>query len=127
MQRTKVLAVIFLLGTLVVGGAIGFTADRLMLREVCQKRQDREARSYLADQLNLTPAQRQAVDSILEAKNNEMGALITPLRPQLDSLRDNARIEIFKLLDARQRPQFQRIVEEQRLEEQKREQASKKK
>jgi hypothetical protein len=33
MQQSKNLAITFLLGAVLVGGALGFTADRMMLRE----------------------------------------------------------------------------------------------
>ena len=33
MQQSKNLAIAFLLGAVVVGGALGFSADRLMLRD----------------------------------------------------------------------------------------------
>lgn len=118
MQRSKTLAVIFLLGTLIVGGAIGFTADRLWVHDFCSNRPDRKAmRAYLAKQLALTTSQRTSVDSILDQRHRDMSAILAPLRPQLDSIRDHARAEILKLLDASQRQRFQQIIEESKREE----------
>lgn len=120
MQRSKALALVFLIGTLIVGVAAGFTADRMFVRDVCRNAADRRTlRDYLAQQLELTPAQRTAVDSILDKRHRDMSAVIAPVRPQLDSIRDAARGEIYKLLDARQRPRLERMIEESRQQEKK--------
>ncbi len=116
MQRPKLLALVFLVGTLVVGGAVGFTVDRLLVGEYCQGSR-RTMRESLAKQLELTPAQRAAVDSILDKRHRDMSAVIRPVSPRLDSIRLAARAEIIKLLDARQRQRFQEIIEESRRHE----------
>lgn len=118
MQRSKVLALVFLVGTLVVGGAVGFTVDRLLVKDVCRSASDRVGlREYLGERLDLTLAQRAAVDSILDKRHRDMSAVIAPVRPRLDSIRIAARAEIFKLLDERQRPRFQRLIDESKRQE----------
>jgi hypothetical protein len=113
MRRSKVLALTFLIGTLVVGGAAGFTADRLWVRGYCQDSGDRQSlQDYLAERLALTAAQRASVDSILDKRHRDMSAAWAPLRPKLDSIRMSARTEIFKLLDPEQSRRFQQIIEE---------------
>lgn len=124
MQRSKVLALIFLVGTLVAGGAAGFTIDRLLVRDACGNTSDRGSlRRALAERLALTPAQRVAVDSILDKRHRDIDAVFAPIRPQLDSLRASAdsirraaRADIFKVLDAEQSREFQRMIDESRRE-----------
>jgi hypothetical protein len=123
-RRSKALALIFLLGTLIVGGAVGFTVDRLLVRNACRDVADRKSlRRTLADRLELTPAQRVAVDSILDKRHRDMNAVYDVVRPQiqpqLDSIRAAARVEIAKLLDARQQTRFQQMIEESKREAQK--------
>lgn len=113
MQRTKALALIALIGALVVGGALGFSIDRIAGRDPCRGASGRAGlHQYLAQELDLTPVQRTAVDSILDKRHRDMNAAIAPVRPALDSIRIAARGEIMKLLDGRQRPRFQRMIEE---------------
>ncbi|HEX6534629.1 MAG TPA: hypothetical protein VF041_08525 [Gemmatimonadaceae bacterium] len=118
MQRSKALALVFLVGTLVVGGALGFTADRLLVKDPCPSSDRQAMRESLAERLGLTPAQRAAVDSILDKRHRDMKAVIdpalVPVRPELDSIRLAARAEIFKLLDARQKPILQQMIDEQK-------------
>lgn len=122
MQRSKLLALVFLIGTLIVGGAVGFTVDRLLVRNACKNMTDRRSlRRTLADRLELTPTQRVAVDSILDKRHRDMNAVYDVVRPQiqpkLDSIRGAARVEISKVLDARQQERFQQMIEESKREE----------
>jgi Spy/CpxP family protein refolding chaperone len=122
MQRSKLLALVFLIGTLIVGGAIGFTVDRLLVRNACKNMTDRKSlRRTLADRLELTPTQRVAVDSILDKRHRDMNAVYDVVRPQiqpkLDSIRAAARVEISKVLDARQQARFQQMIEESKRAE----------
>ena len=68
MERSKNVAFLFLLGALVVGGALGFSADRLMVRDqICPRwASQRGMRTRLNDVLELSAAQRASVDSILD-------------------------------------------------------------
>lgn len=122
MQRSKTLALVFLIGTLIVGGAVGFTVDRLLVRDACRHMTDRKTlRRTLADRLELTPTQRVTVDSILDKRHRDMNAVYDVVRPQiqpqLDSIRAAARVEISKVLDARQQERFQQMIEESKREE----------
>ena len=114
MPRSKTLALVFLLGTLLVGGTLGFTSARLLGDNRCapsEKRQ--EGREALAERLALTTAQRAQLDSILDRRQRDMAAVMAPVRPRLDSIRLRARGEIVRMLDGGQRAEFQRILEEQ--------------
>jgi hypothetical protein len=128
MRRSKALALVFLGGTLIVGAAAGFTADRVLTRKVCERSDSRGSlREYLDRKLHLTAPQRAAVDSILDKRHRDFDAVYDPLRPQLDSAREAvlapvrprldsirvaARGEIFKVLDDRQDPLFQQLIDE---------------
>lgn len=142
MRRSKALALVFLGSTLIVGAAAGFTVDRVLARKVCESTEDRGSfREYLARKLDLTPSQRTSVDSILDKRHRDWqavmdpfqpqldsaraqldsararydstrAAVLTPVRPQLDSIRVAARGEIFKVLDNQQDPLFQQLIDE---------------
>ena len=118
MQRSKSLALGFLIITLVAGGALGFTADRVINRNVCTSPTERAAmRQYLANRLGLSPAQRARVDSILDTRHREAVRVIAPVKSQLDSVRAQARNQIFAVLDPTQQAEFRRMIEETRKQE----------
>lgn len=125
MQRSKSLAMMFLLGALLVGGALGFSADRLFTRPgLCTTQNDRRGwRDRFATELQLTPAQRVTLDSILDKRHRDWTAVRETIRPQIDSLqasihpqldsvRNRARADIAKMLDPGQLQRFQQIVRE---------------
>ena len=122
MRRSKALALVFLVGTLVVGGAAGFTVDRMLVRDACQKSSDRGSlREYLDAQLHLTQLQHAQVDSILDKRHRDMSAVFDLVRPRLDSIRVSARGEIFKVLDPQQDSLFQQLIDESKRDDSKRE------
>jgi len=90
-QRTKAQAIFFLLGAVLVGGALGFTANRAIERRDMLPKDQRSSRTQLADRLQLDNAQRRMLDSVLDRRNEEMKVLLEPVRPRLDSLRFAAR------------------------------------
>ena len=90
MQRSKNLAVAFLLGAVLVGGALGFTADRVMIGD--RIRADRP-RLHLADRLQLDAAQRAKLDTILDNRRHRIDMIIATVRDQLDSAKLRARAE----------------------------------
>ncbi len=111
MQRSRSLALMFLLGALLVGGALGFTADRVLAGDRCARNGDhRRSRTWLTEQLNLTAQQAAAVDSIVERRHREMRAVIAPVRPQMDAVRDTARQQIRRVLDDAQRARFDELI-----------------
>ena len=109
MQRSKHLALMFLLGAVIVGGALGFTADRVMFRDA-----DRDSsRASLYEQLGLDDRQRLAVDSILDERHRQFNLVLKPVRPQLDSIRLSARAQIRQVLKGEQLARFEAILAEQ--------------
>ena len=97
MQNSKQLAVMFLLGAVLVGGALGFTADRVWLKDAgcndpkCNRR-------LLYDRLELDASQRAAWDSILDDRHRQFDSLLKPIRPQMDSIRMRSRAQLRGLL-----------------------------
>ena len=81
----------FLLGATLVGGVLGFNADRLVGRDRCLVWGDVAAmRRVFGDELNLNGEQRAAVDSILDAKHRQIATLVKPVQPQIDSVSNHA-------------------------------------
>jgi len=88
MQRSKQQALFFILGAVLVGGALGFSADRLM----SDKRHGPSAgRQRFYDNLEMTEAQRLRGDSMLDEQNCQINAVMKPVRPVLDSIRTSFR------------------------------------
>jgi Spy/CpxP family protein refolding chaperone len=86
MERSKSYAVLFLIGALIAGIAIGITVDRYMMRDRHDHRGPRSGLDRMSKELNLTPTQRAQVDSIMTRRRNQMREIFKPLRPQIDSL-----------------------------------------
>jgi len=103
MQRTKQQALLFLLGAVIVGGVLGFSAERVLDRE--HRPQNWRMRTY--EDLQLTADQQQRFDSLLDATNCKRKAVLQAVQPQLDSLRREARIAMDALLTAEQRTRLE--------------------
>jgi hypothetical protein len=112
MQSSKQLAMTFLLGAVLVGGALGFTADRVILRDRMCTGQTRDVRALLSERLALTAEQEHKVDSILDDRHKRYEVVLAPIRESLDSVRLRARAQIRLLLDEDQVPRFDDLVRE---------------
>jgi hypothetical protein len=110
-ERTKAQAIFFLLGAVLVGGALGFTANRAMTHRDGHNDQ-KSSRDQLADRLELDSAQRLMLDSVLDARNEQMKALLAPVRPQLDSVRFAARAVIRARLSPGQQALWDQVLRE---------------
>jgi hypothetical protein len=109
MQGSKNLAVMFLLGAVLVGGALGFTADRVMIRDqLCARR----PRLTLADRLQLSAPQRARLDSIVDRRRHQYDLVMATVRDQLDSVKFRARDQIRGILTDDQRREFEQILAE---------------
>jgi Spy/CpxP family protein refolding chaperone len=117
MDRSKGYAVMFLLGAFIAGGALGFTADRVIdsghRREM---RGPRASRQKMAEELKLTPQQQASIDSLMEQKRSQIMTLYKPVKPQLDSIAVAARIvsdsthaQIKRLLNPEQQAKLDRM------------------
>jgi len=92
MEKSKGYAMMFLLGAFVAGGALGFTADRVMDSRHGHERGSRAYRQRMAEELKLTPQQQASVDSLIEQKHRQIVTLYKPVKPQLDSIAVLARV-----------------------------------
>jgi Spy/CpxP family protein refolding chaperone len=100
MQRPKQQALAFLLGAVLVGGVVGFSADRVFRRDDTSIAAKRAA---MYDDLKLAPAQRAAMDSLLDARNCKYDAIFKPIQPALDTLKLETRGRINAILTPEQR------------------------
>jgi Spy/CpxP family protein refolding chaperone len=110
MQQSKNLAIAFLLGAVLVGWALGFAADRVMLRD--RIAQPQHARLSLADRLQLDAAQRAKLDSIVDHRGRRWDLVMAPVRPALDSIKQRARDEMRAMLTPAQRTEFEKVLAE---------------
>lgn len=99
MERPKQQAIAFLLAAVLVGGVVGFSADRLFHRDDMSIAEKRQA---MYDGLDMKPAQRAAMDSLFDARNCQYDAIFRPIQPALDSLRTATRDKMNQILTAEQ-------------------------
>ena len=104
MERPKQQALAFLLGALLVGGVVGFSADRVFRREDLSIEGRRKA---LYDDLDLAKAQRAQLDSVFDARNCQYDAIFRPIQPAVDSLRLATRAQMDRILTAEQRSKLE--------------------
>ena len=110
MQRSRQQAVMFLLGAVLVGGVLGFSADRVIASE---KSKHWAGRARMYADLGLSEQQQQTMDSLLDDRNCQIGALLKPVRPQVDSIRKTAHQQILAILTPTQRTALELRIAEQ--------------
>ena len=124
MERSKGYALMFLLGAFLTGGALGFTADRVIGGGHNRgMRGQRAYRQRMAEELKLTREQQVSIDSLMEQKHRQIVALYKPVRPQLDSIAGVARVvsdsthaQIKRLLNPDQQAKLDRMRDAARHE-----------
>ncbi|MEO8622612.1 MAG: hypothetical protein ABI625_16185 [bacterium] len=104
MQRPKQQALAFLLGAVLVGGVVGFSAER-MFRQSDDTLEARRQRMY--DDLGLAQGQRVALDSVFDASNCQIDALYAPLQPAYDSIKATRRLQLNTILTPEQRTRLE--------------------
>ena len=105
MQRSKSYALLFLIGALIAGIAIGMTVDRYFMHDGHDRRGPRSGLDRMSKELDLTAVQRAQADSIMTRRRTQMRELYKPLRPQLDSLQ-----KIGKVLSDSTHEQLKRVL-----------------
>ena len=100
MERPKQQALAFLLGAVLVGGVLGFSADRVLRTDDTSVVAKRKA---LYDDLDMRPEQRAAMDKLFDARNCKYDSIFTPIQPALDTLRVETRAKMDAILSAEQR------------------------
>jgi Spy/CpxP family protein refolding chaperone len=104
MQRSKQQALMFLLGAILVGGVLGFSADRVLGRE---RARHWAGRNRMYDDLALSEAQRSTMDSLLDERNCQIGAVMRPVRSQLDSIKKVAHQQMLQILTPAQQAKLE--------------------
>jgi len=114
MQRPKSLALLFLIGAMLTGGALGFTADRVLVGDgLCARTGSRQGtRDRFAKDLGLSGEQRAAVEMVLDERHRQLGAIMDPVRPQLEAAKDSSRQQIRRLLTPEQLLKFDSMQRE---------------
>jgi len=114
MPQSKQQAMMFLLGAVLVGGALGFTADRVMIQDrICSTEASKaDARKRFAERLSLTTEQELKVDSILDDRHRQYDAVMAPIQPKLDSVKLHSRAQIRLLLSSEQSKAFDEFIAE---------------
>ena len=100
MQRSKQQALMFLLGSVLVGGALGFSADRYIGHEKFASQYGPRARFY--DELGLSQQQRNTLDSIAFQQDCAMRAVLAPHDSALRAIRARFRAEQDSVLTPQQ-------------------------
>ncbi len=122
MQRSKQQAMLFLLGAVLVGGVLGFSAERMLGSD---RPRNWAARQRMYDDLELTTAQRATMDSLLDERNCQVNAVMAPVRPHLDSIRKAAHEQVLQVLTPEQRAKLELRTKEMEKREAERRAATK--
>ena len=112
MQRSKQQALMFLLGAVLVGGVLGFSAERVFRHTDHSSWPDR---TKMYDDLTLTEQQRSAMDSVLDQNNRQRDTIMHVVRPQLDSLKLATRQQFYRIFSPAQKDKFLNRVREDSL------------
>jgi Spy/CpxP family protein refolding chaperone len=104
MQRSKQQALMFLLGAVLVGGVLGLSADRVLGHE---KAKHWVGRNRMYDDLALSEAQRSTMDSLLDERNCQIGVVMRPVKPQLDSIKKVAHQQMLQILTPEQQAKLE--------------------
>lgn len=121
MQPSKHLALMFLLGATLVGGVLGFSADRILVADrLCDPgKSERAPRATLASKLGMTTEQQSTLDSLLDIRRRDMRAVLDPVQPALDSIGAHTNAQIRAMLTPAQQATWDQL----RRESQERERA----
>ena len=109
-QQPKSLAVMFLLGAFLTGGALGFVADRAVTGRPYTKQFDQQSmREEFARELRLSEQQRRVIDSIFDWRDGRAKEIRQTIKPAMDSLVDSGRVLINAQLDTTQQRLFKEL------------------
>jgi hypothetical protein len=100
MQRSKQQALMFLLGAVLVGGALGFSADRYIAHDKFTSSYGPRSKFY--DALGLNETQRSAMDSLAFMQDCSIRSLLTPQKSMLDSIRAGFKSQMRAMLTPEQ-------------------------
>jgi Spy/CpxP family protein refolding chaperone len=119
MQRSKQQALAFLLGAVLVGGVLGFSADRMIGHQRFTSQYGPRSKFY--DELGLSQKQRDAIDSLSSEQECAVRALLSPQKTALDSIRGSFRSQIRSVFTADQQVKLEERDKEMKARRQARE------
>jgi len=110
MQQSKSLAVMFLLGAFLAGGALGFVADRAVTkRPYARDFNRRDMRAEFARELRLSETQQRSIDSVFAWRSAREQEVRKLYKPVFDSILDSSRVLINARLDTTQQRLFKEL------------------
>jgi len=110
-SRPKSLAMMFILGAFLTGGAVGFAADRVVSPPRPDVFSERAMIDELARELKATPEQRVAINAAWDWRRTQSREIMKTVRPTLDAVRDSARVLMMNTLDDAQKTAFRALLE----------------
>lgn len=118
-ERVRLLGLGVLAVTFIAGALAGAAIDRVVSEETggesrVERRDDGRERSYIIDRVDMSDAQRSAIDSILDRRVHRMRAVWREVEPQLDAITDSARSEIMQVLTPEQRAEYESMLDRRR-------------
>jgi Spy/CpxP family protein refolding chaperone len=119
-SQSRAWAAALLVAVFLAGAATGWAVSRATLVMPPHGGGPDALTAYLARRLDLDAAQQDAVRAVLTRHHAEMQAIMSSVRPRLDSLRTTVRAEITAQLTPPQRERYARLLAE--LEHQRNEQ-----
>jgi len=115
MQRTKQQALMFLLGAVLVGGALGFSADRYLGHERFATQFGPRTRFY--DELGLTQQQRLTLDSLAFVQDCAMKAVLAPHDSLLKAMKAHFRAQRDSVFTKEQKARLDQMVARRQAEQ----------
>jgi len=113
-KQSKAFAIGLLVAVFVAGIALGAAGSHWAAGRHAPSRPRGGYADRLAQQLHLTPVQRDSVAAILQRFDPQMRAIFTRVQPQMDSLRQELRHAIKAQLTAPQQTSYQQLIERER-------------
>ena len=111
-SQSRIWAAALLVAVFLAGGAAGWALSRATLVMPPRGGGPDALTAYLARRLDLDAAQQDAVRAVLTRHHTEMQAIMSSVRPRLDSLRATVRAEITAQLTPPQRDRYARLLKE---------------
>lgn len=115
MQRTKQQALMFLLGAVLVGGALGFSADRYLGHERFATQFGPRVRFY--DELGLSQQQRAILDSLAFVQDCAMKTVLAPHDSLLKAMKAHFRAQRDSVFNKEQKAKLDQMVARRQAEQ----------
>jgi hypothetical protein len=115
MQRTKQQALMFLLGAVLVGGALGFSADRYLGHERFATQFGPRGRFY--DELGLSQQQRATLDSLAFVQDCAMKSVLAPHDSLLKAMKAHFRAQRDSVFTKEQKAKLDQMVARRQAEQ----------